>query len=211
MQDAGGGGADRAGVPQHVDPLAGSSPAPPPRPGDAVMEQHRPRGQNIPSCSRDNVSLLKHALAAQRHFFLLPLDATAGEIKGDGAPGGTRGGGLCQNHPWALRQPKPGPAAPPAGEMPRTRRMMRRGERSVPARPRNAEMRTPSPALPTPGGGGAQRHVPAAEEGGTHRWALPLWDGDEVPAGGTAFRRLLGSVGGSSCRGVEGKRSCCDF
>lgn len=48
---------------------------------------------------------------------------------------------LCQNHPWALRQPKPGPAAPPGGEMPRTRRMLLRGERSDPAFfPLNAEM-----------------------------------------------------------------------
>lgn len=111
-----GGGADRAGVPQHVDPLAGSSPAPPPRPGDAVMEQHRPRGQNIPSCSRDNVSLLKHALAAQRHFFLLPLDATAGEIKGDGAPGGTRGGGCAKTTPGRFGSQSPAPPLRPQGK-----------------------------------------------------------------------------------------------
>lgn len=82
------------------------------------MEQLRPRGQNIPSCSRDNVSLLKHALAAQKHFFLLPLDATAGEIKGDGAPGGTWGGGK-------VAVPKPPLGASAAKTRPR--RSPRRG------------------------------------------------------------------------------------
>lgn len=210
VQDAGGGGADRAGVPQHVDPLAGSSPAPPPRPGDAVMEQHRPRGQNIPSCSRDNVSLLKHALAAQRHFFLLPLDATAGEIKGDGAPGGTRGGGCAKTTPGRFGSQSPAPPLRPQGKCRGRVGCCGGGSAPSPRAPETPRCE-PHPLHCPPRGGGAQRHVPAAEEGGTHRWALPLWDGDEVPAGGTAFRRLLGSVGRSSCRGVEGKRSCCDF
>lgn len=209
MQDAGGGGGS-CGCPPARGPLGGQQPRAPAPPGGCCNGTAPSAGPKHPLLLAGQCFPFKTRFGRTEAFFPPAAGCYRWRDQRGRGTRGDAGGGLCQNHPWALRQPKPGPAAPPAGEMPRTRRMLRRGERSVPARPRNAEMRTPSPALPTPGGG-AQRHVPAAEEGGTHRWALPLWDGDEVPAGGTAFRRLLGSVGGSSCRGVEGKRSCCDF
>lgn len=206
VQDAaGGGGADRAGVPQHVDPLADSSPAPPPRPGDAVMEQLRPRGQNIPSCSRDNVSLLKHALAAQKHFFLLPLDATAGEIKGDGAPGGTWGGGK-------VAVPKPPLGASAAKTRPR--RSPRRGNAADASDAAEGGALRPR-VLPL-----KRRDVNpvpcTAHPGGAFSAPSPQPDGGEMGAAAVGCGR---SASGWVCsppsarlgRGAEGKRSRCDF
>lgn len=210
MQDAGGGGGS-CGCPPARGPLGGQQPRAPAPPGGCCNGTAPSAGPKHPLLLAGQCFPFKTRFGRTEAFF----PPAAGcyrwrDQRGRGTRGDAGGG--------AVPKPPLGASAAKA----RPRRSARRGNAADASddaaggalRPRAPPKRrdaNPIPCTAHPGGGGAQRHVPAAEEGGTHRWALPLWDGDEVPAGGTAFRRLLGSVGGSSCRGVEGKRSCCDF
>ena len=153
MQDAGGGGGGSCGCPPARGPLGGQQPRAPAPPGGCCNGTAPSAGPKHPLLLAGQCFPFKTRFGRTEAFFPPAAGCYRWRDQRGRGTRGDAGGGLCQNHPWALRQPKPGPAAPPAGEMPRTRRMLRRGERSVPARPRNAEMRTPSPALPTPGGG----------------------------------------------------------
>ena len=146
------GGGGSCGCPPARGPLGGQQPRAPAPPGGCCNGTAPSAGPKHPLLLAGQCFPFKTRFGRTEAFFPPAAGCYRWRDQRGRGTRGDAGGGLCQNHPWALRQPKPGPAAPPAGEMPRTRRMLRRGERSVPARPRNAEMRTPSPALPTPGG-----------------------------------------------------------